>query len=167
MTLNLSPASLSDLSKNLEYCDSLFLEHQLLLMHRKTDAAFATFEQLVQIRKVHLSIMEQCLLPAFVKATKKIPEGAKPLYFEREKKQILKYLNKYVRKLGNILLNSEKLDIVTLFEDYAWLKDLLDHHDAREKAFLFPALDALSEGTRTEIRQDVSAHLAPLERLKQ
>jgi len=167
MTLTLSPASFSDLKKNLEYCDSRFLEHQLLLMHRKIDPAFAIFEQLVQIRKVHLSLMEQCLLPAFIKTKDKIPQGAKPLYFEREKKQILKYLNSYVRKLANTLLHSAKLDIVGLFEDYAWLKDLLDHHDAREKAFLFPTLDALNEKRRAEILEDVSVHLAMLKGLTQ
>jgi len=165
MTLTLSPLSFSDLKKNLEYCDSLFLDHQLLLMHRDTEQAFEIFEQLLAIRKVHLSVMEQSLLPAFVEVKETIPDGAKPLYFEREKKQILKFLEIHARKLGNTVLQSEKLDIVALFEDYAWLKDLLDHHDAREKAFLFPALDALNETKRTEILEDVSSQLVSLEGL--
>jgi hypothetical protein len=165
MTLTLSPLSFSDLTKNLEYCDSLFLDHQILLMHKKTGQAFAVFEQLVQIRKVHLAVMEECLLPAFLKTADTVPEGAKPLYFEREKKQIFKFLEIHARKLGNTVLHSEKLEIVTLFEDYAWLKDLLDHHDAREKAFLFPALDALNETKRAEILENVSAQLLSIEGL--
>ena len=141
MTLILSPTSFSDLTNNLEYCDALFILHQQQLMHKNMEQALHLFEQLLQIRSVHLDIMEKLLVPAFIEISDPIPEGAKPLYFEREKKQILKFLKKYVRKVANVVLHSEPLDIVVLFEHYVWLKDLLDHHDAREKAFLFPALD--------------------------
>lgn len=141
MQLNTSPKTFIALNQNLEYCDFLFLQHQIYLMYKNIQQAVAVFEQLIIIRDYHLDIMETILLPAFEQAVQQIPEGAKPLYFIREKKLILKHLNKHIRNLGHVLLHSENLNIVSLFEEYAWLKDLLDHHDAREKAFLFPLLD--------------------------
>ena len=91
------------------------------------------------------------------------PNDEVKVYFIREKKLILKNLDKYIRKLGNILLHSEELDIVSLFEEYAWLKDLLDHHDAREKAFLFPILDArMPDSSRQEALQNISTQFKQL-----
>ncbi len=70
-----------------------------------------------------------------------------------KKKLILKDLNKHVRFLGQLLLHPQqiKLDLVRLFEEYAWLKDLLDHHDAREKVFLFTVL--VNEMTEEDIHK--------------
>jgi len=165
MKMIIAPKNFSELKLNLELCDKLFLQHQVQLLHKKNEQAFAIFEKLTLIRKVHLTVMEDCLLPVFKKTLQQIPDGAKPLYFEREKKQILKYLNKYIRKLGSIILNSEELDIVTLFEEYAWFKDLMDHHDAREKAFLFPILDEkLQKSEKIELLNIISGQFAVLER---
>jgi len=163
MKLILSPPTFSDLKQNLELCDDLFLKHQIKLMHKEIENALAVFEQLYRIRTIHLSVMEEILVPAFISMIEEIPEGAKPLYFEREKKQIFKYLDKYIKLLGNLLLHSDPLDIVSLFEDYAWFKDLLDHHDAREKAFLFPSLDKIANDKKQLLLNKVSAQLAALE----
>jgi hypothetical protein len=164
MKINSKPQSFSDLRYNLEVCDELFLQHQLQLMHHNIEQALVFFEKLVMVRQLHLEIMEKLLLPAFIKITDKIPAGARPLYFEREKKQILNFLDKYARKLGKIILHSAELNIVTLFEEYAWLKDLLDHHDAREKAFLFPGLDKKLEiQAKKKILQSITAKLSILE----
>ena len=154
-----------DLKYNLEWCDELFLQHQIHLMHQDLEQAVTIFEYLVKVRTRHLHIMEELLLPAFEEIVENIPQGAKPLYFIREKKLILKNLEKYIRKLGNILLHSEELDIVNIFEDYAWLKDLLDHHDAREKAFLFPILDEkLPVVPKRELLKEISKRLGQLAR---
>jgi len=160
MKINSKPKSFSDLKYNLEVCDELFLQHQEHLMHHNVEQALVFFEKLLSVRRIHLAIMEELLLPAFINITNKIPAGAQPLYFEREKKQILKFLDKYVRNLGNIILHSAELNIVSLFEEYAWLKDLLDHHDAREKAFLFPMLDEkLDSPAKNKILQDITKRL--------
>ena len=65
----------------------------------------------------------------------------------------------------NVRTHSEELDIVNIFEDYAWLKDLLDHHDAREKAFLFPILDEkLPVVPKRELLKEISKRLGQLAR---
>lgn len=134
--------SFNDLKNNLETSGRLLLQQQILLMHDKTESAQLLFEEFYTYRKAHLIMMENLLLPAFEKVVKDdLTEGAKPLYFIREKALILKELENLVRKLGNLVLHTGQLDIVALFEEYAAFKDLLDHHDAREKAFLFPILD--------------------------
>jgi len=164
MKISNRPVHFSDLKYNLEVCDDLFLQHQLQLMHKNVEQAFGLFEKIVLIRGLHLEIMEDLLLPEFIKISDQIPAGARPLFFVREKKQILKYFNKYIRDLGSILLHSAELNIVHLFEEYTWLKDLLDHHDAREKAFLFPTLDArLEPSLKHQLLQNVAKRLLTLE----
>ena len=163
MKIILSPLKFSDLKQNLELCDDLFLNHQFQLMHNNIERALHIFEQLAFIRRIHLAVMEEVLLPSFINTVVKIPAGAKVLYFEREKKQIMKYLDKYSRVLGNILLHSSEIDIVSLFEDYAWFKDLLDHHDAREKAFLFPTLEKIAQDKKQQILNEISIRLKVLE----
>jgi len=112
-------------------------------MHKNYEQALMQFEQLYEVRAGHLEVMENKLLPIYESLLKEYPKGGKPLYFIREKKLILKDLNRHIRFLGDLILNPKtiKLDLVKLFEEYAWFKDLLDHHDARERAFLFPTLD--------------------------
>ena len=143
MELTREHFSIIDLVKILEFCDKLLIDHQINLMHNDFEQALEQFEQLYKIRTTHLQIMEERLLPLYKSVLTEFPEGGKPLYFIREKKLILKDLNRHVRFLGQLVLNPAQvtLDKVKLFEEYAWLKDLLDHHDAREKAFLFPILD--------------------------
>ena len=150
-----SPINFTDLKCNLEKCDELFLTHQICLMHKEIENAFTHFEQLVNFRLSHLAIMEDLLLPTYEKLFNEPPAGAKSLFFIREKRLIQKHLDKHIRKLAEIALHSQRLSIVTLFEEYAWLKDLLDHHDAREKAFLFPGLD--KRMTETDKRSLFSA----------
>ncbi|KAA3617545.1 MAG: hypothetical protein D8M58_01715 [Calditrichaeota bacterium] len=121
----------------------MFIDHQIFLLKKDYEQALLIFERLYDIRTIHLKIMEEKLLPLYESALNEFPKGGKPLYFIREKKLILKDLNKQMRFLGQFVLHPEKveLNLVKLFEEYAWLKDLLDHHDAREKAFLFPTLE--------------------------
>lgn len=149
--------SLYDLQNNLEYCDQLFISHQLALMHKDNEQALVIFEELYKYRRRHLEIMESILIPAFEKCQSQIPAGAREKYFLREKKLIEKELNKFVHLLSERVLNPSKSDLVNLFEEYTWLKDLLDHHDAREKAFLFPVLEQnLSAAEKNNLIKELS-----------
>ncbi len=149
----------SGLVKQLSFCDKLLIEHQISLMHKNYEQALLQFEQLYEIRTTHLQMMEEKLLPIYKSLLAKYPAGGRPLYFIREKKLILKDLNKHVRFLGQLLLHPQqiKLDLVRLFEEYAWLKDLLDHHDAREKVFLFTVLvNEMTEENKHKLFDEIS-----------
>jgi hypothetical protein len=152
MTTRFNITSFKSLAKYPAVCDKLLMRHQVSLMRKEVEKAMIQFEQLYEIRSTHLKIMEEELLPLYKSVLNEFPKGGKPLYFIREKKLILKDLNRFIRLQGQTLLSpdSVKIDLVKLFEEYAWLKDLLDHHDAREKVFLFPVLDRnLDEKNKT------------------
>ena len=135
--------SFADLRNNLEWSDQLLLQHQIQLMQNNVEKAQGLFEELYTYRKHHLNLVESLLLPLYQRLLKEeYPQGGKPLYFIRERTRILADLEQFVRQIGNCVLESKLPDLVVLFEDYAALKDLLDHHDAREKAFLLPTLDS-------------------------
>ena len=155
------PDSFYDLRQNLELCDKLFLEHQVFLMRRDTESALRTFEKLFNYRMIHLKMMELLLLPAFEKSMDKLPSGARIHYFLREKKRIEKELKNIVRLLSDMVLHNHFPDLVDLFEEYAQFKDLMDHHDAREKVFLFSALEEkLSMEEKHKLLEDVSGYLS-------
>jgi len=131
------------LAKQLKRLDELLVEHQLAFMEKDWEKGIERFEQVYELRRHHLKFMESRLLPLFELYHPKPPEGARPLYFLREKKQILKTMDGYVHLFGRLFLAGkiETIDLVRLFDEYMYLKDLLDHHDAREKGFLFKLLD--------------------------
>jgi hypothetical protein len=56
-------------------------------------------------------------------------------------------LNQMIRQISRKVQNpdQENFSLVRLFEDYHRFKDLLDHHDARERAFLYKYLDEESD----------------------
>jgi hypothetical protein len=150
------PASFMDLQKNLELCDRLFLEHQSALMHKKNEQALHLFGKIYNYRMSHLSAMENILLPAFEKIVPDIPKGAKKIYFLREKKLIERELKRMIRMLSESVLHNTTLDLLHLFEEYVWLKDLLDHHDAREKTFLLPTLQSLELPIKSTLLDDIT-----------
>ena len=153
--------SFYDLITILEYCDSLMIEHQVLLMKQNYDQAFACFEKMYSIRLKHLEQMENTWLPEYENATPVFPSGGRPLYFLREKKLIVRDLEKHVRKAGQLALEHPggNFNIVELFESYIRTKDLLDHHDAREKAFLFPLLQELPDNSRNKLIDEINKNI--------
>lgn len=126
----------------LMYCEQLMLDHQFKLMAKDFEGAYGRFEELNNIRIAHLQLMEEEWLGVYQGLLNKIPAGGRPEYFLREKKLILREFKKYIRIISGFALHGPDTSfrLVDLFEGYIWLKDLLDHHDAREKAFLFPVL---------------------------
>jgi len=155
------------LKQRLERCDRLFLEHQVSLMHGDFETAQMRLEQVYEMRQLHLQIMEELLLPLYEEIQVEPPKGGRTHYFIREKKLILREFSKFIRINSDVLLNAshKKADIVFLFEDYVWLRDLLDHHDAREKAFLFPVLeDKLDSKRCNEIATIIETKFTALEK---
>lgn len=158
--LNMQFNSFPELSGVLSYCDKLMLVHQTHLMRKDYIAAFAAFEELYNIRLAHLDLMEKSWLEAYKKILDEFPAGGRPVYFLREKKLILRDLQKYVKLTSNFALQGpdKGFKLVELFEGYIWFKDLLDHHDAREKAFLFPALeDNLENPLKKQMLKQINA----------
>ena len=158
---------LCDLKNQLEGLDKLFLEHQWALMEKKWETALERYEQMYELRLYHLAFMEFSLLPLFENNLKTIPRGARPLYFRREARLIRNGLKRYIRLFGRLYLHNkmETIDVPRLFDEYMPLKDLMDHHDAREKVFLFPKLDdALPAVKREQMLEDYRKTVKQLEK---
>lgn len=137
------------LGTQLTFMERLFLEHQWALMEQRWETALERFEQVYECRTVHLDFMENRLLPLFEKYIHPVPHGARLRYFKREAAQIRKRLKPYIRLLSRLYQSDamKQLDLARLFDEYMLLKDLLDHHDTREKVFLFPLLDTKLNAT--------------------
>ncbi len=134
--------SISEISRLFKFSDCLLIFHQIEVMHKNYQDAFFYFEQLYEYRMHALDFMEKYLLPIYLERVNPLPSGGNEKYFLREKKQIEKHLTKYIRFFSNLAIQEKKeIDIVTLFEGYVYLKDLLDHHDARESGILFSAIN--------------------------
>ena len=135
--------SFTSLQKILSYCDQLMLGHQYSLMSKDFEGAYGLFEEFANLRIAHLTLVEHSWLNLYKNYLDEFPAGGRPEYLLREKKLILRELKKYTKILTDLALHGpdKSFRLVNVFEGYIWFKDLLDHHDAREKAFLFPVLD--------------------------
>ena len=138
------------LSRQLAQTDEWLTEHQLAFMEERWEAGMVCYEKVYELRRYHLRFMAESLLPLFRQHYPQPPSGARPLYFEREKKLILKTMRPYAYLFPRLYLagRMETLNLARLFDEYMYLKDLLDHHDAREKGFLFRLLDEGLSGER-------------------
>lgn len=152
--------SFSELALIPRLCDQLFVRHQISLMRSERDGAYDAFHQMYRLRSALIAAEEDLLLPAYGKFVTDPQPGAALRYFKREHKLILRQLNAFMKRLMNLAL--QEADIlprrVSLFEEYHDFKDLLDHHDARDRVFLYPALD------RVISRQDKLHMLAKLKK---
>jgi len=135
-------SDMGQLQQVLLFCEELLTFHQISLMHKQPEQALLYFEQLYETRRLHLDHLENRWIPYYESSFPKLPKGGKPIYFRRERKLILKHTEKYVRLFSRYVQNPRaiKLDLPRLFEEYMFLKDLLDHHDARETKILLPFL---------------------------
>lgn len=134
--------------------DDLLIEHQLNCMKGEWGKAYSTLEILYKLRIQIMSDEEDFLIPKYESVLSKIPKGGAIKYFIREHILIRKYFDKFIREVSQKALDPENnnIHLVSLFENYHNLKDLLDHHDSRDRMFLFTQLDEfLDKKSQSEI----------------
>jgi hypothetical protein len=135
--------SFSELYKINQIAGQLFIEHQIACMFGFWDEALHAMEMMYDLRMQNITNEEELLLPLYQSEIMEIPQGGAIKFFLREYELIKKKLNSIVRNNSNIVLNNSgnEVNLVKLFEDYHSVKDLLDHHDARDRVFLYKLLD--------------------------
>jgi hemerythrin-like domain-containing protein len=134
--------NISDLSDFHIYINNIFLEHQIAIMNGELENAYTHLRFLSKLIKRHISDEEELLIPVYEKLISPEPPGGAIRYYLREHKQILRILNKLVSNLKEWLTNPPgQIDIVRQFDSYYKFKELLDHHDSRERVFLYRLLD--------------------------
>jgi len=134
--------NISDLNDFHTYLNQMFLEHQIAIMNDELENAYTRLRFLLKLIKMHISDEEELLIPVYEKLIRPEPPGGAIRFYLREHKQILRNLNKFVLNLKEWLANLPgQIDIVRQFDSYYKFKELLDHHDSRERVFLYRLLD--------------------------
>ena len=134
--------NISDLNNFHTYLNKIFIEHQIAIMNGELDNAYSQLRFLSKLIRRHISDEEELLIPEYEKLIRPEPPGGAIRFYLREHKQILRILNKFVSNLKEWLTNPPgQIDIVYQFDSYYKFKELLDHHDSRERVFLYRLLD--------------------------
>jgi hemerythrin-like domain-containing protein len=102
--------------------------------------------------RAHMQAEEELLMPVYERAGK--IAGGPPEFFIGEHRRMLEFLARFADSLGG--LKEESGDparrVIRLFDEEAMFKSLCDHHDMREGAIFFPALDRVTdEAERKEL----------------
>jgi hemerythrin-like domain-containing protein len=130
-----------------EQLDELFLNHQIALVRFDLEKAVELLSRFqAEIRK-HIRYEEEVLLPIYGKRGGDDLEGGRVDFYLREHQKILALLDELTSDLRELALsdNDESARLVLEFlEKEHPLKTLIDHHDRREHAFLYPYLDKVT-----------------------
>lgn len=94
--------------------------------------------------RAHIRYEEEQLLPIFRRAGR-ISGGAPELFINEHRK---------IEKALTRLLRSRRRDRVAIIEEEFRLKELLRHHDLREKNILYPVLDRVATPQERAILKD-------------
>lgn len=142
MTLSITYKFFSDLNTFHDYIDQQFLDHQITLMHGNVAAASSSLVHLRALIKQHIHDEEEYLLPLYINLVRPVPKGGAVEFYRREHRTINRSLDDFIIELhGWSGQEAGNLRLVRLFDRYYKFKELLDHHHARERIFLYRLLD--------------------------
>jgi iron-sulfur cluster repair protein YtfE (RIC family) len=134
--------------------DEVFALHQEALLMRNPAGARVQLKRFRALLVPHMQMEDALLLPLYHARAPKIPGGGLAL-FSAEHTKIIKTLGELEERMEHLVLTATadlpdracrpllKGLIAMLDREYLF-KDLLAHHDAREKNVLYPQLDALT-----------------------
>ena len=146
------------------HVDELFLLHQSYLMLDDFENALLTFEKIYEYTNQHILDEEEFLIPYYASHPESVPQGGAVYFYEREHKLLRRELRKYLKLYSEAMLHpdSVKLNIVSIFDDYYDLKDLFDHHDARERVFLYKILDEMMP---SDVKEEILSKIGERQRI--
>lgn len=131
-----------------------FIEHQTALMALDIKAARRHFDAFAAEQRRHIEIEEALVLPLFSQRAGRI-EGGGPELFLAEHRRIEQFLRDIDARLQALPPEPRAaLDLI----DFEWLfKQLMDHHDTRERNVLYPTLHQVtSPEERDELRRQIA-----------
>lgn len=119
-----------------------FLEHQLLLVDRDLPAARAALDGFAEALRRHARDEEELLLPIYGSRADPPAGGSVELFVGEHRKmsEALDRIASMLERTGD----DPRRRIVEILEEEARFKSLLDHHDRREREFLYPLLDRVT-----------------------
>jgi iron-sulfur cluster repair protein YtfE (RIC family) len=142
--------------------DAVFAVHQEALLMRNVAGARVQLARFRSLLVPHMRMEDVLLLPLYHTRAPKIPGGGIEL-FTAEHKKIIKTLGELDERLAHLEATAEAelperacrpllRGVIAMLDREYLFKDLLAHHDLREKNVLYPQLDTL---TTEEERADL------------
>jgi uncharacterized protein with PIN domain len=138
---------LLDLHQALEV---LLLEHRVALMRSDVGAALRSFRRFAIWMRRHIQDESELVLPVYARhpPASGYPRGASPEVFEGDHAKILEHLDRCGAALEELRasdLSGDALHVACLgvIDREKIFVDLCDHHDRRERAYLYPHLETV------------------------
>lgn len=128
-----------DLHRDLE---ELFLNHQEELICLELSKAKTHLQQFAKTLRHHIFIEEKYILPLYEKKVPPPPGGGAFLFYGEHQK-IKDFLGQIETKIKKLSPRGKKVrrQIIDLLDLETRFKDVMMHHDLREKNMLYPLLD--------------------------
>ncbi|MCZ6692078.1 MAG: hemerythrin domain-containing protein [Planctomycetota bacterium] len=121
---------------------AMFGRHQEALVSGNLEAARSILERFDSEIREHIRLEDGTLIPIFEERAGAIP-GGDPKLFQAEHRKIEAYLDE-IRPATESLESGDARALIELLEREYLLKQLLMHHDLREKNILYPELDRVT-----------------------
>lgn len=146
--------SFSELLITHDELTELLLNHQEALLDRDIAEAARRLDAFETLLRPHMRYEDQVLLPVYKRAGR-VPGGPEEL-FTGEHRKLLEFIAR-IRELLNLAAaapagRARNHAVAAIFDEEASFKNLLSHHDARERNILYPKLDEVtSEAEKTQL----------------
>lgn len=145
--------------------DELFLRHQESLISFKLDETIEFFDLYCSSLFAHMRDEEELLLPIYEKECLNKPPAGELALFQREHNKIRQAVSEIKHRYILLRDNPEGFSnrtVIELIEQHMLFKRLMEHHDVREKQFLYPSLDELLllDDKTALLKQCLSVNLA-------
>jgi len=151
------PASFLSLLDIHDRIEEIFLVHQEALLDLDIPLAAASLRRFGEALRHHIQVEEDILLPIYQQAPP--PPGGATELFRGEHRKLCEFLDRFEQLLA--LMQDRPADlkrrILHLYDLQASFKNLMEHHDLREKNIFYPTLDAITSRREREALLPVCA----------
>jgi len=123
--------------------EELFLRHQEALLARDFATAEALLETVTRAVARHIELEEREILPLYRERVEPPPGGDAGLIVAEHRK-----IEAYLKRFGEQMADwrdhpPSPREVLALLDVQSQFKHLMDHHDRRERSFLYPALERI------------------------
>jgi uncharacterized protein with PIN domain len=129
--------------------DVILLQHRIALMDADLPRATRMLRRFAMCMRRHVSDENELVLPVYAGAAPAsgYERGAAPAIFEHDHDKILGHLDELEASIEALARTSQDEDLkarcLQLLDREKVFTDLLEHHDTRERTFLYPALERM------------------------
>jgi hemerythrin-like domain-containing protein len=120
--------------------DELLEKHRIALMQLDLPVAQRALEAFAAALREHIEQEELLILPRY--AQLEAPPGGALALFTGEHQKLLEFVRRFERALRTLAAEGPAhRKVLPLLDQQATFKNLLEHHDARERNLLYPTLE--------------------------